>query len=196
MKTTKLKTVLILINLLIVAFLFTISCNNPQKSGDASMAGDTKPDSVNSANNANDAKFLAKAAQINMEEIKLGELAQQNSSMRDIKQLGEMMQTDHQKAQDQLTALAAKKSIPLPTSLDDNAEADYKKLAAISGTGFDKEYCDMMVNGHKDALAMFRKESTEAADSAIRQWASSLIPSLQNHLDHATDCQKKCNNAM
>src|SRR5580698_797446 len=121
MKTTKLKTVLILINLLIVAFLFTISCNNPQKSGDASMAGDTKPDSVNSANNANDAKFLAKAAQINMEEIKLGELAQQNSSMRDIKQLGEMMQTDHQKAQDQLTALAAKKSIPLPTSLDDNA---------------------------------------------------------------------------
>jgi hypothetical protein len=54
----------------------------------------------------------------------------------------------------------------------------------------------MMVNGHKDALAMFRKESTEAADSAIRQWASSMIPSLQNRLDHATDCQKKCNNAM
>jgi putative membrane protein len=107
-----------------------------------------------------------------------------------------MLQDDHQKSQDELTQLASKKSVTLPTTLDDNSQADLKKLSTLSGAEFDKEYTNMMVSGHQDAIALFKLESSDANDADIRQWAGSMLSTLQKHLGMATDCQKKCSNAM
>ncbi len=191
MKTTiKIKTVLQGLTLIIVTSYLLISCKNGMQSN-ASMGGDPKPDTINFGK---DAEFLAKVALINMEEIRLGELAQQNSSMTDVKEFGEMMETDHKKAQDELTQLAAKKSITLPTNPDANSEADYKKLVSKSGSEFDKAYIDMMVKGHKDAITLFQLEATEANDADIRTWAGATLPALEKHLDHAIACQERCSN--
>lgn len=190
MKTIgNIKKSLLCINFIITSSLF-IGCNNGNKSATADMSREPKQDT---AGMAKDAKFLAKVALINMEEIRLGELAQQNSSMKEVKELGEMMQDDHQKAQAELTQLAAKKSMVLPTAMDAGAEADLKELSGKSGADFDKAYTQMMVNGHKDAIALFTYESTGATDADIRQWAANTIPTLQKHLDHATECLQKCN---
>ena len=50
----------------------------------------------------------------------------------------------------------------------------------------------MMIAGHKGAIALFEKESTEAADTDIRQMAIATLPILHKHLDHAVACQKEC----
>jgi putative membrane protein len=191
MKTTiKHRTELFHINLIIIAALLTGACNNGKQS-DAAIGADSKPDTIASSR---DAKFLAKVALINMEEIRLGELAQQNSSTQDVKELGQMMVDDHKNSQEELVQLAAKKSITLPTSMDSLAMADYNKLVSKSGTEFDKGYTDMMVNGHKGAIALFESESKDASDADVRQWAGSVLPTLQKHLDHSLACQAKCNN--
>jgi putative membrane protein len=188
MKTNrKILSILLNANLIIATLGFLSSCNNA-KQADADMGANTQTDTTTKGK---DAKFLAKVALINMEEIRLGELAQQNSSTKEIKDLGEMMVDDHKKSQDELVQLAAKKSISLPIAMDAAAEADYKKLSGISGTEFDKEYTDMMVNGHKDAITLFDLESNDAQDSDIRHWAGTVLPTLQKHLDHATACQAK-----
>jgi putative membrane protein len=189
MKTYNIKKML-LVNLVIPAIWLLISCNSGKQSN-VGMNGDSSQDTVKTSN---DAKFLAKVALINMEEIKLGELAQNNSSSKEIKELGQMMEEDHKKSQDELMQLASKKSITLPTSLDADAEADYNKLNNKSGTEFDKEYAEMMVNGHKDAIALFKSESNDASDADIRQWALAVLPTLQKHLDHANSCQEKYKN--
>jgi|SRR6185312_12104703 len=178
-----------LINTVIVAITLvgTTSCNNPSKS--ETNASTVKSDTVN---NSQDARFLSKASMINMEEIQLGQLAQKDATMDDIKEFGKMLEEDHTKSQSDVVALARKKSITIPSTLDSNAQSDYKKLSAETGTGFDKSFCNMMINGHKDAIALFEKESTQANDSDIRQWAVSVLPALHKHLDDAITCHEKC----
>ena len=79
-----------------------------------------------------------------------------------------MMVDDHSKLMESLTVLAGQKAIQLPTALDNAAQTDYKTLDSTSGVEFDKKYCDMMVNGHKRAIAMFEKDSAETNDAAIK----------------------------
>ena len=50
----------------------------------------------------------------------------------------------------------------------------------------------MMVNGHKDAITMFDKASTESIDEDIKAWAIAMLPVFRTHLDHAITCQEKC----
>lgn len=188
------KTTFYITGLLAGAYTIAIvaSCNNAQ-SGDNMYANQAKisnrPDSMD---NSPDAQFLLKVSKINKMEIKLGQLAEQNGTMVEVKDLGKMMEQDHIKAQEDLTALASKKSITLPDAADEDAQQAYNTLCVKAGNNFDKAFCDMMVNGHKDAINLFQKESTDAKDADIRQFAASTLPTLQKHLSHALDCQNKC----
>jgi putative membrane protein len=127
-----------------------------------------------------------------MKEIRLSELAKENSTMDDCKKMADMMIQDHTKAQTDLQALAAKKAVTLPTALSDDSQKDYSGLNEKKGMDFDKKYCDMMVDGHKDAISKYEKFSTDAADPDIRAMAASMLPKLRTHLDHAMTCQQNC----
>ena len=171
--------------------LFSISaCTNTTK------PEDTKKFAVEETqvktDNTNDAKFLIAAAQINLEEIQLGQLAQRNSTMRDVKELGKMMEADHTKALKEVKDLANLKQVTVPATLTDEGQSAYMKLVKKTGKDFDKSYCDMMVDGHKEAISKFEKEVNESSDSDIKSWATSMLPGLKMHLDHATSCQKEC----
>ena len=171
----------------------TLSCENPPKQEDTKkMAEEHNEAKFNTPNAEKDAQFLVNAAEISLEEIKLGELAQKNGQMADVKKLGAMMVQDHTKTLGNLTALANKKSITIPTSPTENTLSTYKNLSETKAAKFDKEYCDMMVSGHKDAISAFEKASTDANDPDIKQWAADALPQLRMHLDQSITCQKKC----
>ncbi len=40
----------------------------------------------------------------------------------------------------------------IPVTLNDMGKSDYDNLVKKTGKDFDKTYCDMMVDGHKDAI--------------------------------------------
>ena len=138
-----------------------------------------------------EAKFLVNAAEINLEEIQLGQLAQTKSLNAEVKSLGKMMETAHTKAQSDLQALAEKKQITIPTTLTEEGMSASKKLMDKKARDFDKEYCDKMVSGHKAAINKFEKASTDATDPDIRNWATSILPALRTHLDYSITCQKQ-----
>ena len=172
------------------AVLAISSCNSTPKTDDnstAKVSGDKQADT-----NKDDSAFLVKAAEINLEEIKLGQLAQQNTLVPDIKDLGKMMEADHNKCMNELTTLAQKKSIAIPGTLSTDAQTTYQNMSKLTGPDFDKQYSDMMVNGHKEAIALFEKESTSASDADIRQWATATLTGLHKHLEHAIECQQNC----
>lgn len=187
------KTSVLQIALIATTLLSASSCKDAQKPEDTKKVAEEHNDAkFNTAKAEKDAQFLVNAAEMDMENIKLAQLAQKNSKMTDVKQLGKMMEEVHTKTLSDLTALAKKKMITLPVSSTNDAQAAYTKLSTKAGTAFDKEYCDMMVNGHKDAVAAFEKASTEAFDMDIKQSAIQLLPDLRMHLDQAITCQKKC----
>lgn len=139
------------------------------------------------------AKFLVKAAEINLEEISLGKLAQDKSTNADVKELGKMMHKAHTKALADLKALAAKKGISIPSTETEDTKNAYEKLnGKTEQKAFNKSYADMMVDGHKKAVDLFEKQSTESSDVEIREWATSMLPELRTHLDQAIAVQAKC----
>ncbi len=156
--------------------------------------GDTKTNtgSDNKSNAGADAAFMMKAAEINMEEIKLGKLAQQKGTMAHVKELGKMMATEHTQAMEGLTALAKTKMTTIPATESEKAKNDYKMLSEESGKDFDKAYSDMMVKGHKEAIELFEKTAMDTKDAEIKSMATAMIPKLKTHLEHSEMCQKEC----
>ncbi len=158
----------------------------------AKVAEEVNEERFDERENEKDADFLVEAASINMEEIKLGQLAQQKGTMAEVKALGKMMEEEHSKTLEALHTLAETKMVTLPSSLPEDAMDAYNKLNEKSGKDFDEAYCEMMVKGHKRAIDKFEKASNDAADADIRNWASSTIPALQMHLDESQRCEEKC----
>ncbi|MBL7829534.1 MAG: DUF4142 domain-containing protein, partial [Saprospiraceae bacterium] len=84
------------------------------------------------------------------------------------------------------------KNISLPTSQTENGKDAYKKLNEKSGNDFGKEYSQMMVNGHREAIALFETAAVDCTDSDIKAWAAATLPALRKHLDKSLLCQKQC----
>lgn len=139
----------------------------------------------------NDAQFLVNAAEMNMEEIRLGQLAQQKGQSTEVKELGKIMEESHSKSLQDLTALAKSKNVTIPTSPTENAQESYRKLNEKSTDDFDEAYADLMVNEHKDAIEAFEKASKDCQDPDIKNWATSSLPDLRKHHNHSVECQKK-----
>lgn len=154
------------------------------------MTNDSSNNSVN--NTAVDAAFMLKVAEINMEEIKLGKLAQQKGTTSHVKALGKMMVAEHEQAMNGLTTLAKTKMVTLPTSESQQMVDTYKMLSEKKGKDFDKAYSDMMVNGHKEAIALFEKTNSDTKDADVKAMTIAMIPKLKTHLEHAEMCKKEC----
>jgi len=173
--------------------LVLAACNNEPKKDDTEKVAEEKNEAKFDNQKENDASFLVDAAEINLEEIQLGKLAQQKGSMAEVKEFGKMMVDEHEKALADLKTFAATKQITIPTNVTEDNIDEYKDLSNKKLKNFDEAYCDKMVKGHKDAIEKFeRVANNNDADSTIRSFASNMLPSLRKHLEHAIVCQQKC----
>jgi putative membrane protein len=168
------------------------SCNTDKPEDPKEVAEDQNEERFDERKVEKDADFLVEAAAINLEEIKLGELAIEKGTLPDVKDLGRMMIKEHTVALNELKKLAASKSITLPTTLTEDGQDAYDKLTEKSIKDFDKEYAELMVKGHEKAIDKFEWASSNAEDADIRIWASSMLPSLHEHLEHSNTCEEKC----
>lgn len=190
--TTNIKTATCMV-MLFTTGLFFASCSNGKKSDDVKdVAEEQNDEKFDSNQQEKDAQFVVNAAEMNIEEIQLGQLAQQKGSSSHVKELGKMMVEMHTKSQNDLATLANNKFVSIPTSPTDDAMKSYGKLNEKSGADFDKAYADMMVDKHKDAIKTFEKASSDCEDMDIKNWATTSLPDLRAHLDYSLDCQEKC----
>jgi len=135
-----------------------------------------------------DGQFLVRAAAINLEEIKLGELASQKGTTPHVKELGQMMEQSHKKLHAALMTLAEAKSISLPDVIAEEGLMLYYQLKDKDGTDLDKAYCKMMVKNHRQAIDLFENAVYNSNDPEILQWATATLPILREHLDLANRC--------
>jgi putative membrane protein len=189
----KLKSALFIIALISITSFGMTSCDNKAKTEDSKEVAEDKNDAkMDGMKDEADAQFLVNVAEINQEEISLGKLAQEKGSMADVKELGKMMVEAHTKAMTNLSELAMQKSISLPEAKTDDVNDAYKEMKEKSGKKFDEEYCEKMIDGHKDAISKFEKASNDAVDPDIKAMAANMLPELHKHLEMAEMCKKKC----
>lgn len=166
------------------------SANAPAASAAAGNAMSAKDAKVASS----DRKFMEKAAQGGMAEVKLGQLATQKAGSDQVKQFGQRMVDDHSKADEQLKQVASNKGVTLPTELDKSTQKEYDKLSKLSGADFDREYMKHMVSDHKKDVSEFKSEANKAKDADVKQFASSTLPTLEEHLNLAKSAEQAAKN--
>lgn len=140
-------------------------------------------------------KFLEEAAIGGMAEVQMGQLASQNAQSDQVKQFGQRMVTDHGKANDQLKQIASAKGVTLPTDLDAKHKRDHDRLAKLNGADFDRAYMKMMVSDHKKDVSDFRNEAKSAKDAEVKSFASSTLPTLEEHLRMAQSTEEAMHGA-
>ncbi|MBA3582011.1 MAG: DUF4142 domain-containing protein [Gammaproteobacteria bacterium] len=140
---------------------------------------------------ANDKMFFEKAAQIGLYEVKAGNVAVTRGVNAETKSFGKMMTTDHADNNNELKALAMKKSVTLPTALDDKHQKMLEKLQKEDAKDFDDNYADNMVKGHKDAIELCETTAKDTKDADIRAFANKTLPVLRKHLQAAENLDKK-----
>jgi len=138
-----------------------------------------------------DQKFVDLAAQIDMVEANLGQLAQSASSSQPVKDYGQMLATDHTKDFGQLFVVAHQANLNMPDAIDaEHNKAMIDPFQKLKGTAFDHRYINEMVVGHTKAIAVFKKEAADADNATLKSYAEEVLPVLQKHLDGAKALEK------
>lgn len=138
-----------------------------------------------------DQDFVNFAAQTDMVEANLGQLAQQNASSQDVKDYGQMLTTDHTNDFSQLHAAAQSANLSVPDAIDEaHNKSAINPLENKKGKAFDGHYIHAMVAGHTKAVSVYKKEAADAQNDAIKTYAQAALPILQKHLDQAKMLEK------
>lgn len=128
-----------------------------------------------------DRKFVEEAARSALHEIAVTEAVLSKLQSADVRQLAEKIAKDHKAANEELTMLARRKAIALPSATepdkhavkwrekDKDAEADYLKE---------------MISGHKKSVKSFEK-AEQSKDAEIAAFARKTLPVLRDHLSRA-----------
>ena len=147
----------------------------------------SSPNKMHSGMRTGDTYFARTAATGGMEEVELGRLAVKNGQSDQVKQFGQRIIDDHSKAADELKTIAEKDNIILPTALDATQQAVVDRFSKMSGIAFDRAYMRDMVKDHEKDIADFQNEASMGSNMNLKNWASSTLPTLLDHLRMAKD---------
>ncbi len=143
------------------------------------------------AQSDDDKKFLATAAQSDVNEIKLSQLAEEKTSNADVKTFAHKMVTEHRQLTASMKPFVESWAITPPAGLDDDHQKEYDKLNGLSGADFDKEYMDVMVKDHAKAYSLFTSEAKDTKDTKFRAAVLKGKTVVAAHKNMAYDLKKK-----
>jgi len=146
----------------------------------ARLAGDREQANAGSK----DQKCAMKIADVNNFEIQAGQLAQQKAQSNEIKQFAKMMVDDHTQAQQQLQQITQQKGWQFSQELMPVHRAMLDELNKLDGQEFERAYLYGQVAGHTKTALKLRDDKTELQDAQLRQYAATILPKVQQHLQH------------
>jgi putative membrane protein len=138
-----------------------------------------------------DKQFLSMAAQSDMNEIKLSQLAETKASSPQVKAFASKMVADHNKLEMQMKPFATKWNLTPPTGLDSDHQAVYDRLNGLSGADFDKAYMTAMAEDHHKALDAFTTEAQSTQDAQFKAAVSKGQKVVAGHTKMADNLQSK-----
>jgi putative membrane protein len=137
-----------------------------------------------------DKTFMTKAASAGLYEVQASQLALQKAGDPSLKTFAQRMVDDHTKANSELTSLAQKKSVSLPTAPLKPEQSMLDTLNKKTGKDFDDAYRKQMVESHEKAVSLFDNEARKGKDPDVKAWAAQTLPKLQEHGSMAKELKK------
>lgn len=135
-----------------------------------------------------DQQFVQDAGTAGATEIAASKLALKNSSDMQVKDFAQRMIADHTKLARNLDVIAKRHGITSPPSADSSVIGS---LESLQGAEFDKAYIEKVaVGGHQKAVELFKKESTQGNDIALKAAAGKALPIISHHYAMAQQLSK------
>lgn len=135
--------------------------------------------------NADDRLFAILAAEGNLAEVRLGELAAEKAASGSVKTFAQRMAEDHSAALEELKAIAAESGIALPEALHAEHQALLEQLEQLEGADFDLAYMRAQVVEHQKSTQLLIWEVDLGQDGALQRFAGSGLPLIIGHLEEA-----------
>ncbi|HEX8334477.1 MAG TPA: DUF4142 domain-containing protein [Segetibacter sp.] len=169
------------IHLFVFIFFALIACQTLDEK--ASATKNDKQKDIEEMREANE--FLTEVATGVYKEVELSRLALQKASITKVREFAKNMITDYDKNIEGLKELAGRKNLQIVLEEDNELKEQIKKLAALEGVAFDREYIKMMVEDHEEDVEKFRKQVQKGRDIETKAFASGKLNILTHHLDMA-----------
>lgn len=142
-----------------------------------------------------DPQIAAIVVAANQVDIDAGQLAARSTTRPDVRQLAELMVTDHTAVNQAAVALVTKLGVTPEASdasrgLIDAGAANRARLATLTGAAFDRAYVDNEVAYHQQVIDVVDATLVPAATNAeLKALLISVRPALAAHLEHARHVQ-------
>lgn len=121
-------------------------------------------------------------AQTNLAEISGASIALARSGTHTVRSLAQMIKSDHEKAQSQLTAVAQSVGYTLPTKPNSFELREAKTLKTASAETFDATYLQVQIQGHRASISNTQAEIDHGTDARVVHYAKSYLPVAEKHL--------------
>jgi putative membrane protein len=135
--------------------------------------------------------FMMEAAQADLAEIDMAQVALQNSGTGDVKDFANMIKSDHTSALEDLTELMKDTNVPQPKSIPVELQQDISRMRGLTGGEFDREFVNMIVSEHQKVIEMFRDQQSTAQNQDVKKYVEDTLPRLEMHLEKAQRLQTK-----
>ena len=136
-------------------------------------------------------EFATKAAAAGLYEVRAAEVARQKAQGAETREFADQMINDHKQANQELWDLAKERNWSLPAALETKHQEMVDRLGNLQGVQFDQEYARQQLQAHQEALTLFEEQSERGTDPQLKAWANDKLPTLQNHLEHARELDRR-----
>lgn len=130
--------------------------------------------------------FLKDQYSYNLFEIQLSQWVQQKAQDEQIKQFAQMLIKDHQQANQQLKRIAQSAGAQLEEKLGPVHQAKLQKFQQCPQSAVDRKYAFSQAAGHMMGVLELTYQSRNAQNQQVKQYATKMLPKMQQHLDQAT----------
>jgi len=157
-------------------------------SGASDTSATSKSTSAGKSLSKADQNIMKEMAQSNIAEIETAKIALSQSKNDQVRDFAQKMIDDHTQAQKDLEQLAQSKGVTLPSEPDKKHQAAAKKLSALEGDKFDKQYMSQGgVRDHRDTHKLLQRAQTRATDPDLKALVTKMTPIVSQHMTMAQD---------
>ena len=164
---------------ILYGFLILFACMSCDNDDDD---GNTGPDVT-----AQDREFAVAASYSNLAEVSMGELAQSKAVSDEVVDFGEMMDTEHTMAWNELREIADDLDIVIPDTVKAEDRQKAEALSAMDGAMFDSAYIAGQIMAHEKAQELFEGEINDGNHPDLKAYASSTLEHINAHLERAIE---------
>ncbi|MCS6622970.1 DUF4142 domain-containing protein [Roseibacterium beibuensis] len=136
--------------------------------------------------------YVSNAAEGDMYEIMAADIALERSQNAQVRELAQMIKTDHTAASNAMKAVLpqAAPDVTPPTELDERRQGMLDNLRSASAETFDQVYLDQQIAAHNEAITLHRGFSDNADAPQLAEHARTVLPKIEMHLRRAEEMKQ------